>query len=184
MRRFSSILVAGLLLASCNVEETANDEKVEVEQEQTEIVNPKTELDEDYKANLDFHTEDNLKSFVELGEKMIHVYYSKMDAALFEEIKDDVATGAYTKAENFSGGLDANKEYKIEEIEHEYVQGEDAPRVKLIYLVSYREISNNVESEIITNEFKIEGSNRRDSPKLAILEFEDKTHLDANSLFN
>lgn len=44
--------------------------------------------------------------------------------------------------------------------------------------------SNNVESEIMTNEFKIEGSNRRDSPELAILEFEDKTHLDANSLFN
>ena len=184
MRRFSSILVIGLLLASCNAEETADDEKVEVEREQTEVVNPETELDEDYEAVLEFYTSDELDSLIAQGEILIRVFYNKMDDPTYTEIKNNMSSKAQNDAASFAGNLDDNKKYEVRDIEHEYVQGEDAPKVKVLYTVKYVEIENEFSSEEKINEFRIVGSNRTDGGGLAILEFEDKTHLDANSLFN
>ncbi|MEK4701844.1 hypothetical protein MKX47_20295 [Solibacillus sp. FSL R7-0668] len=180
MRRFSSILVAGLLLASCNAEETADDEKVEVEQEQTEVVNPETELDEDYKVFLEHHTESELNALKVTGEKLMYVYFSKLDDSLYSEVKEELVVGAQSKFENYVGVLDFNKDYEVQNIESDFIQGFDAPEVHILYKVDFVEISDGKKSDVQTFEFIVTALDWKDREGLGISDFENKTVLENN----
>lgn len=184
MKRLTSLILVSVILASCNSE----IDKGKNDGEQTEDVNLETEavsdIDEDYEDVLFFHPESELKKLALAGEEIIKAYYSKLDEESYGKVKGYLTTNAQTEIEDYVSVLDLEKDYEVVDIKHEFVQGEDAPTVKLLYTVTYKELVNGQASEEKINEFRIEAMGWKDKEGLGIATFQNKTHLDANSLFN
>ncbi len=185
MKKIWMVMGCSLLLAACgdpDKEATSIETPVaESENESTQVTEP---LDEDYAAFLEHHSETELEDVRATGEKLMYAYYSKLDTQLYNKLKEQLVVGAQTEIEDYIGVLDKNKDYEIENIKSEYIQGFDAPEVHILYTVDYFEVSNGDKSEVKTNEFVITALDWKDKEGLGISKFEDKTLLDENSLFN